>query len=144
MRYFVDIITSPHQYLRKPMNEFNTAMRKAIELECRVRDLYYEALRSDAGIVTLRLLFSDINLPKRGVKYFKGELAVAIARVVVPSHTHYEWTVWLTRKSKGKGNFNFKIKVFDAISMPGCENVPWEFSTGHYFVYSYPGDLPFN
>ena len=125
------------------MTEFETAIEQARELEDRVKQLYLQASQCDSGLVTLKLLFPSITLPKKGIKYYRGDLAVAIVRAVIPWDPFCEWTVWFSRKKKSKSGFNFKIKELNAYKLPGCDHVPLEFSTNYYYIYSNPGDMPF-
>ena len=123
------------------MTEPGTAIQQARELEDRVKQLYCQALASDAGLVTLKLLFSGIELPRKGANKYKGRLAAAIAKVVIPFDPATEWSVWLKRKKGSK--INVKIKVYDLTPMPGAEEVPLSFDSEYYYIFSNPGDMPF-
>ena len=127
------------------MTELETATRQAKELEDRVKHLYLQAAQCDSGLVALKLIYPDIKLPTKTISKYRGELAVAIIEAVMKSFGFWcEWKVWLKSKKKyGKG-FHFKITMLNGFPVPTNGTLPWDFSHKHYFVYSFPGDLPFN
>ena len=125
------------------MTELETAIAGARELENRVKQLYFHASRCDSGLVTLKLLFPGITLPVKGVREYRGDLAVAIARAVTLGDTNSEWCVWLKRKKNNKGNFMFRFRWFGSHMMPDYEKIPWSWNHGHYFIHPNTEELPF-
>lgn len=125
------------------MNELEVATAKAREIEARVKQLYFQAVESDVGLVTLKLLFSSIDLPEKGIAHYKGKLGVAIASAVVPGSVNADWSLWLKRKKNAKSNFMFKFKWFDSYLVSKDRSIPWSWNNRYYFVHSNIEELPF-
>ena len=125
------------------MTEFELAIKQARELADRVRQLYFQAIESDAGLVTLKLLFPSIILPNKWEYQYRGHLGVAIAEAVVPSSANADWSLWLKRKKNTRGNFMFKFKWFGSFLVSESRHIPWSWNSDYYFVHANVEELPF-